>query len=184
MAQPSPKGNAIPARPTLTADLQLLIKYRISTSRPTRNRNRTSPRFAIRFKLGIEAVGKIASEKPGMRPITEGPSRIPPMTSAITRGWRIRERGQCSSRQKPMMMLACDGTRNIRVGVFPQTLSRSSYLDDEQDDGVLRVVNRRILAFQDTTLRSCTQCASSARSARGADDAGHHLSDSRHVAVG
>ena len=40
------------------------------------------------------------------------------MTSAITRGWRMRERGQWSNRQKVMMMLAYDGTRHVRAGVL------------------------------------------------------------------
>jgi len=93
MAHPSPKGKAIPAAPTLKAGRQLLTRYRRSTSRPTRKRKSTKPRLATRVRFGMEATGKIASVKPGIRPMTEGPSRIPPMTSAMTRGCRIRERG-------------------------------------------------------------------------------------------
>ena len=114
MAQPSPNGKAMPARPTLTADLQLLMRNRISTSSPTRNRKRTSPRLAMRLRLGIEAVGKMASVKPGMRPMTDGPSRIPPMTSAITRGCRMRERGQCKRRQNMMIMPACESLSELK----------------------------------------------------------------------
>ena len=56
----------------------------------------------------MEAGGKIASVKPGARPRTEGPRRMPPMTSAITRGCLILERGKWSSLQKMMMMPACE----------------------------------------------------------------------------
>ncbi len=55
----------------------------------------------------MEAAGKMVSVKPGIRPMTEGPSKMPPMTSAITRGWRSLERGKCSRRQKIMIMPAC-----------------------------------------------------------------------------
>lgn len=93
MAAPRPKGNAIPAAPTLSATFQLLTKKRRSTSRPTRKRKSTKPRFATRDKLGMDAAGNIAAVNPGILPITDGPSRIPPMTSAMTRGWRILESG-------------------------------------------------------------------------------------------
>lgn len=93
IAHPKPKGNAMPATPTLIASLQFLTKYRKSTSRPTKNKKRTRPRLATSVRFGIESVGKMASVKPGILPITEGPSNMPPMTSAITRGWRSRESG-------------------------------------------------------------------------------------------
>jgi len=54
----------------------------------------------------MEAAGKMALVKPGMRPKTEGPRRMPPMTSAMTRGWRILERGKWRRRQKMMMIPA------------------------------------------------------------------------------
>lgn len=63
MAQPRPNGNAIPAKPTLAAILQLLVRYLRSTSSPTRNKKSTNPRLATRVKLGIESVGKIVSVK-------------------------------------------------------------------------------------------------------------------------
>ena len=44
----------------------------------------------------MDSCGKMVARKFGIRPITEGPSMIPPTTSATTRGWRILERGQCS----------------------------------------------------------------------------------------
>ena len=93
MAQPRPKGRAIPAAPTLNATLQLEMRIRKSTSRPTRKRKSTRPRLATRERVGIEALGKMASLKPGTRPRTDGPSRIPPMISAMTRGCLILERG-------------------------------------------------------------------------------------------
>jgi len=93
IAHPRPNGSAIPAAPTLTATFQLLTKYRRSTSRPTKKRNRMSPKLATRLRPGIAGVGKMACVKPGIRPMTEGPRRTPPSTSAITRGWRRRARG-------------------------------------------------------------------------------------------
>ena len=48
--------------------------------------------LAIRFRYEIDWVGKMRYEKSGMRPKTVGPSRMPPMTSAITLGWLIRPR--------------------------------------------------------------------------------------------
>lgn len=42
-----------------------------------------------RFRYGRLCVGKMLLEKPGMRPKTVGPSKMPPMTSAMTLGWRI-----------------------------------------------------------------------------------------------
>ena len=107
MAQPSPKGRAIPAAPTLSAIRQLLTRNLKSTSRPTRNKNSTRPKFAARVRAGSEAVGKMASLKPGIRPMTDGPSKIPAMTSAMTRGWRSRDKGKCKIRQKIRIMEAC-----------------------------------------------------------------------------
>lgn len=86
MAHPNPNGRIMPAAETLAATRQLLTKKRRSVSSPTRKRKRTSPKLATRFKLGRDAVGKMASVKPGIRPRTDGPSRIPAMTSAMTRG--------------------------------------------------------------------------------------------------
>ncbi len=76
------------------ATLQLLTKKRTSVSRPMRNRYRTSPRLATRVRFGNDSVGKMAARNPGTFPMTEGPKMMPPMTSAITRGWRIFLRGQ------------------------------------------------------------------------------------------
>ena len=45
------------------------------------------------------------AEKPGTRPRAVGPRRMPPITSAITFGWRMRERGQPRRRVKIMIML-------------------------------------------------------------------------------
>lgn len=42
--------------------------------------------LAIRFRYEIDWVGKMRYEKSGMRPKTVGPSRMPPMTSAMTLG--------------------------------------------------------------------------------------------------
>jgi hypothetical protein len=59
------------------------------------------------FSTGREATGKMVSLKPGIRPMAVGPRRIPPMTSAMTLGWRNLESGKCRIRQKMMMMDAC-----------------------------------------------------------------------------
>lgn len=87
MATPSAKGITMPAKETLSAIFQLLVKRRISTSSATRNRKMMRARFATLLSTGIESVGKMDAWKLGMRIMTEGPSRIPPMTSAMTRGW-------------------------------------------------------------------------------------------------
>lgn len=42
------------------------------------------------------------------------------------------------------------------------------YLNDEQDDGVFRIIVGRVLAFQDTALRSRAKGAGRTRGARGA----------------
>jgi len=83
----------MPASPTDRAMRQFDMKRRMSTSSATRNRKRIRPRFATRLRIGMEAAGKMAAWKPGMRIMTEGPRMMPPMTSAMTRGCRISERG-------------------------------------------------------------------------------------------
>ncbi len=107
MAHPNPNGSAIPAAPTLSAIRQLESRSRKSTSRPTKNRNNMRPRLAAVFRTGIEAVGNMAAVNPGIRPKTEGPRRMPPMISAMTRGCLILERGKWRTRQKMMMIPAC-----------------------------------------------------------------------------
>lgn len=96
----------MPAAPTLSATLQFFKSSRRSTSSPTKKRKSTRPILAARESVGMEAVGKMASVKPGIRPNTEGPRRIPPMISAMTRGWRILERGKWRRRVKMMIMPA------------------------------------------------------------------------------
>ena len=64
------------------------------------------PTLAAVDSVGMEAGGKMALVKPGARPRTEGPSSIPPMTSAMTRGCLILERGRWRMRVKTMMMPA------------------------------------------------------------------------------
>ena len=56
--------------------------------------------------VGMEAAGKMALVKPGARPRTEGPSSIPPMTSAMTLGCLILERGRWRIRVNMMIMPA------------------------------------------------------------------------------
>ena len=56
--------------------------------------------------VGMEAAGNMAFVKPGARPRTEGPSSMPPMTSAMTLGCLILERGRWRSRVKTRMMPA------------------------------------------------------------------------------
>lgn len=83
---PRPKGRIMPASPTLRATRQLDVNMRMSTSSAMRKRKRIRPKLAELFRTGIEAAGKMASLKPGIRDSTEGPNRMPPMTSAMTRG--------------------------------------------------------------------------------------------------
>jgi len=106
MAHPSPNGMAMLAMPTLSAIFQLLSKKRRSTSKPMMNRNKVRPRLATRFRLVIDADGKMESLNPGIRPMTEGPRMMPPRISDITRGWRIFERGKLIKWQTMMMMPA------------------------------------------------------------------------------
>ena len=94
IAQPKPNGSTMPARPTLAATFQLLTRNRRSTSSPTRNKKRTRPKFATRLRFGMAAAGNIVFVKPGIRPMTDGPRSIPPMTSAMTRGCLILASGQ------------------------------------------------------------------------------------------
>ena len=56
--------------------------------------------------VGMEAAGKMALVKPGARPRTEGPSSMPPMTSAMTLGCLILDRGRWRSRVKMRMIPA------------------------------------------------------------------------------
>ncbi len=80
---------------------------------------------------------------------------IPPITSAMTRGWRILERGQCSRWQTMMIRLAC-----VHRQPSPEPWSMEEmrvwrlYLDDEECNRILGVVNRRVGAFDHTALRS------------------------------
>ena len=167
MAHPKPNGRAMPARPTLRAILQLDTSRRRSTSRPTRKRNSISPMLAASERVGIEAAGKMASVKPGARPRTEGPSRMPPMTSAMTRGWRILERGKWRRRQKMIMMPACKGVGSalLQGWRWEKREERSRrgkrneviYLDDEHDDGVLGVIFGGIGTLEDATLARCSR---------------------------
>jgi hypothetical protein len=96
----------MPRAPTLSAIRQLLAKKRKSTSSPTRNKNNTKPRLAAKENAGMDAVGKMWAVKPGILPMTEGPSRMPVITSAMTRGWRSKAKGQWMMRVIIMTMAA------------------------------------------------------------------------------
>ena len=116
-----------------------------------------SPTLAAMLKVGIEAVGKMASVKPGMRPMTDGPRSMPPMTSAITLGCRIFERGKWRSLQKMMMIPAWYG--DIQLGFEHHKNEGQAYLDYEENDGVLGVVDRWIGTLEDTSLSRCSRLA-------------------------
>ena len=118
MAHPSPNGRAMPAAPTLNAIRQLRSRSRRSTSSPTKNRNRMRPRLATLVRLGIDSFGKMWFVKPGILPKTEGPSRMPPMISAMTRGCLILDSGKWRIRQKTRMMLACPHVSSV-IGIWP-----------------------------------------------------------------
>jgi hypothetical protein len=68
------------------AFLEFLFRRPVSISRPTINIKMIKPTLAITLKVFIELSGKIAFVKPGTLPKTEGPNRIPVITSAITAG--------------------------------------------------------------------------------------------------
>lgn len=73
------------------------------------------------------------------------------MTSAITRGWRSLDSGQCNSRQKAMMMPAC--MMNKMIGFLRQiSCFRCCRVDLRF---YLGIVVRWIPAFEDATLRRC-----------------------------
>lgn len=55
------------------------------------------------MRYGRLALGNNASEKPGIRPRTVGPSRIPATTSAITFGWRTRAQSRARPLEKKRM---------------------------------------------------------------------------------
>lgn len=100
--------------------------------------------------MGIEAAGKMASLNPGMWPITDGPRMIPPMTSAMTRGWRILDRGQCRIWQTMTMRPTC--MRLCQHGHDLKNKRRSTDLDNEDGERVLWIVHGRVCALQDTAL--------------------------------
>lgn len=132
---PRPKGRIMPSALTDRATFQLLNKKRRSTSSPTRNKKSTKPMLATSAKLGMASVGKIAFVKPGMRPMIEGPRTIPPMTSAMTLGWRSLERGHWRRRQRMRMMLAWRG-----ISLVYQHIGRPAYLDNEDNDRIFGVI--------------------------------------------
>ncbi|KAH3682531.1 hypothetical protein WICPIJ_006504 [Wickerhamomyces pijperi] len=90
MAHPNPNGIAMLTNPTLSAILAFFLMNSISTSNPTKNKNKMTPKLAIKLRSGIEGLGKQVDVKLGIRPKTEGPKRIPAMTSEMTRGCLIK----------------------------------------------------------------------------------------------
>ena len=97
------------------------------------------------------------------------------MTSAMTRGCRILDSGRCKRRQKTMIMPALGklGQRHTALD-----LKRVGYLDDEDDDWVLGVVDGGISTLEDTALRSCP--GGSAGRGGKLDRLGHNLGDGSH----
>lgn len=77
-----------PAVDTARVGRTFLRRREKSTSVPTTNRNRTSPRLAMSERYGIESLGKMLSVKPGIWPNAVGPRRIPARISETTRGCR------------------------------------------------------------------------------------------------
>lgn len=75
---------------------------------------------------------------------------MPPITSAMTRGWRNFCRGKCRIRQKMIMIPAFVAGQRCN----PETAEANwaAYLDDEDDNGVLGVVVGGIVALEDTSL--------------------------------
>ncbi len=174
MAHPNPKGRAIPAAPTLRAIRQFDRRSRKSTSRPTKNRNNIRPRLAAVFRTGIEAVGNMAAVKPGIRPKTEGPSRIPPIISAMTRGCLILERGKCRTRQKMMMIPACcskSQRRNETARI------EYTYLNDEESDGIRGIPFAWVCAFYNAALGRYFSSSGGGRRSVGGNGGGHHMGD-------
>jgi len=86
------------------------------TSKATKKRKMMRPKLATLAKTGIDSGGKMAAtsvsnchvvrlakeaelpcSNPGILIMTEGPRMIPPMTSAMTRGWLINRRGSAAN---------------------------------------------------------------------------------------
>ncbi len=68
----------------------------------------------------------ILSLNPGIRIITVGPSRMPPMTSAMTRGWFSSRRGSAAVGQPNATFL--------RLSAMPLTMQQLA--KDDDDDGL------------------------------------------------
>jgi hypothetical protein len=73
-AAPNANGMTIPAAATATERRALRRIIDVSISSPTRKRKRHSPMLAERERKGIDWLGKMCSEKPGIRPKAVGPS--------------------------------------------------------------------------------------------------------------
>lgn len=77
---PRPKGIAIPAKATVTAFFAFFRMMDASISRPTKNRKRQRPMFAVSDRNGLDEDGNTCSVNPGTRPKTVGPNKMPPST--------------------------------------------------------------------------------------------------------
>src|SRR5437762_11323791 len=83
--------------------------------------------------------------------MTEGPSKIPPMTSAITRGWRIRDNGKWSKRQKTIIMKAWHCKLQFESEI-PQEKGGNTNLNYKKGEWVRWTVLRRIQPVEDPAL--------------------------------
>lgn len=116
MLEHIPKGRHMPAIATVTDRRALRLMMLASISSPTMKRKRQRPIFAVSVRYGRESSGNMCWVNPGIRPKAVGPisgtsevallhytcgcdspSRMPPMTSAITLGCLILPSPNASS---------------------------------------------------------------------------------------
>src|SRR5262249_28892369 len=75
-----------------------------SSSRPTRNMKKTMPYSLSTFRYGSAPGGKRAADTPGAsQPSSDGPRRMPPITSPTTCGWPSARRTPPSTRATARM---------------------------------------------------------------------------------
>ena len=125
---------------------------------PTRKRKRTRPMLAVRVRFGMESLGKMVVVNFGIWPMTEGPRMTPPMTSAITRGWRIRERNRARSCVMPMMTTV-RGSYQRPCGDANRGENKLTKLNDPDAEGVGLVVHCGIVSGEYASLGVVSQVA-------------------------
>jgi len=150
----------------------------MSTSKPTRNRNSTSPRLATSRSTGIDAFGKMVSMYPGILPSTVGPwggsHALATQIHGPGGGGALRTEHDASDhlgyhaglaqlRERPVEQPTCDDDDRSLSDSPPFAVSccaavsrtirpAHTHLDDEQHDRIRRIVMCGIQALQHTRL--------------------------------